>query len=157
MHRRYTDPPPPTDRAIVTSSDRPVSGPANPTAVAMRIQRAGDGARADVVFDRLFESAPGRVHGGVLAAVFDDIMGYIQVIEGLASYTMELTVRYRAPVPTQSPIIVRARATERTDRRCIVTAEAVANGATDVLADGRGVFAVVPPERLDPPLVPPSG
>jgi acyl-coenzyme A thioesterase PaaI-like protein len=123
----------------------------------MSIRHVGREARADVVFDRRFESAPGRVHGGVLAAVFDDIMGYIQVIEGIASYTMELSVRYRAPVPTHSLVIVRARATERTERRCIVTAEAVADGTTDVLADAHGVFAVVPPERLNPPLAPPSG
>jgi acyl-coenzyme A thioesterase PaaI-like protein len=122
----------------------------------MTIRHVDGEVRADVTFDRRFESAPSRVHGGVVAAVFDDVMGYVQVIEGIASYTMELSVRYRAPVPPHAPIEFRGRAVERTDRRCIVTAEAKAAGTDVVLADARGVFAVVPPERLDPPIRPPT-
>ena len=148
LRRRATDPPLPEGPSVMTSSDRPVSGPANPAAVQVDVRRVGNEACAEVVFDRRFESAPGRVHGGMTAAVFDDLMGYVQVIEGIASYTLELTVRYHAAMPTHAPVEVRARAVERTERRCIVTAEAVRAGSTDVLAEARGVFAIVPPERL---------
>jgi acyl-coenzyme A thioesterase PaaI-like protein len=148
LHRRYTDPPPPDGGAFITSSDRPVSGPANPSAVAMTIRRVGHEARAEIEFDRRFESAPGRVHGGVTASVFDDVMGYVQVIDGVAAYTLELQVRYLAAVPTYTPIDVRARTTERTERRSIVTAEATIAGRGDLVADARGIFAVIPRERL---------
>jgi acyl-coenzyme A thioesterase PaaI-like protein len=114
----------------------------------MTIRRAGTEARADVEFDRRFESVPGRVHGGITASVFDDLMGYVQVIDGLASYTRELHVRYLAPMPTHTRIEVRARTTERTDRRTVVTAEARVAGGGTVVADARGIFAVVPPDQL---------
>ena len=148
LHRRYTDPPPPEGRAFITSSDRPVSGPANPSAVAVTMRRVGGEARAEIEFDRRFESAPGRVHGGITAAVFDDVMGYVQVIDGVAAYTLELQVRYLAAVPTYTPIDLRARTTERTERRSIVTAEAKIAGSEEIIADARGIFAVIPRERL---------
>ena len=148
LHRRYTDPPPPDGVDLITSSDRPVSGPANPSAVAMTIRRVGAEACADVEFDRRFESVPGRVHGGITASIFDDLMGYVQVIDGLASYTRELQVRYLAPMPTHTRIEVRARTTERTERRAVVTAEARVAGSDTLVADARGIFAVVPPEQL---------
>lgn len=148
LHRRYTDPVPPEDRPLITSSDRPVSGPANPAAVAVTVRRVGAEVRADVEFDRRFESAPGRVHGGVTASVFDDLMGYVQVIDGVAAYTRELHVRYLAGVPTYTPIEFRARTVERKERRSIVTAEATIAGTSDVVADAQGVFAVIPPDRL---------
>jgi acyl-coenzyme A thioesterase PaaI-like protein len=148
LHRRYTDPAPPDGGALITSSDRPVSGPANPSAVAMTVWRVGAEARAEIEFDRRFESVPGRVHGGITASVFDDIMGYVQVIDGVAAYTRELHVRYLAPVPISVPIELRARTVERSERRSIVTAEArIAAG--DIVADARGIFAVVPRDRLD--------
>jgi acyl-coenzyme A thioesterase PaaI-like protein len=149
LHRRYTDPAPPDGGALITSSDRPVSGPANPSAVAMTIRRVGNEARAEIEFDRRFESAPGRVHGGVTASVFDDLMGYVQVIDGVAAYTRELHVRYLAAIPTYTPIEVRARTTERGDRRSIVTAEARIVGVDQPVADARGIFAVIPREQLD--------
>jgi len=88
------------------------------------------------------------VHGGVTASVFDDLMGYVQVIDGVASYTLELHVRYIAAVPTYTPIEFRARTTERTERRSTVTAEARIAGGAEIVAEATATFAVVPPERL---------
>jgi acyl-coenzyme A thioesterase PaaI-like protein len=149
QRRRYIDPTPPDGEVFVTSSDRPISGPANPSAVTMTIRRLGAEATAEVVFDRRFESSPGRVHGGITASVFDDVMGYVQVIDGVAAYTLELQVRYLAGMPLYTPVEFRARTTERTDRRSIVTGEARVVGAESLVADARGVFAIIPRERFD--------
>jgi acyl-coenzyme A thioesterase PaaI-like protein len=149
LHRRYTDPPPPDGHALITSSDRPVSGPGNPSAVHATIRRVGTEVRAEVEFDRRFESAPGRVHGGVTASVFDDVMGYVQVVDGVAAYTRELHVRYLAAVPTYVPVEFRARTAERNERRSLVTAEARIVGRDEIVADARGIFSVIPRDRLD--------
>src|SRR5262249_49924217 len=64
------------DTTFLTMGDRPVAGPANPTAVRVEPRWDDDGtAYADVWFGPAFEAAPGRVHGGMVAAVFDDILG----------------------------------------------------------------------------------
>jgi acyl-coenzyme A thioesterase PaaI-like protein len=78
------------------------------------------------------------------AAVFDDVMGYVNVIDGVAAYTLELQVRYVAGMPLHTPVEVRARTVEVTERRSTVTAEA------RVVADGeaRAVFALIPAHRL---------
>jgi acyl-coenzyme A thioesterase PaaI-like protein len=151
QRRRYLDPPPPDGQPLITSSDRPISGPANPSAISMTVRRVGAEALAQVVFDRRFESSPGRVHGGITASVFDDVMGYVQVIDGVAAYTADLYVRYLAAMPLYTPIEIRARTTERNDRRSVVTAEARIAGTDGVLADARAVFALIPLDRLDPP------
>jgi len=66
-----------TDHAM---ADRAVAGPANPTSVDITTERVGDEAVATVRFGAAFEGAPGRVHGGLAAAVFDDLTGYALAI-----------------------------------------------------------------------------
>ena len=148
QRRRYLDPPPPDGRALVTSSDRPVSGPANPSAVAMTLRREGREAVGAVVFDRRFEGSPGRVHGGITAAVVDDVMGYVNVIEGVAAFTIELRVRYVAAMPLHVPVEVRARITQRDERRLTITAEARVAADGTLVAEAEGRFAVLPPSRF---------
>ena len=149
QRRRYLDPTPPEGVAIVSFSDRPISGPANPSAVDLVIRREGRESVGVATFDRRFESSPGRVHGGITASVFDDVMGYVNVIEGVAAYTYELTVRYLAGMPLGEPVVVRARM-DHCDwdrRRSTVTAEATLADGT-VAADARASFALVPRERF---------
>lgn len=148
QRRRYTDPPPPDGAQVLTFSDRPISGPANPAALRTSIRRVGREAVARVVFDRRAESSPGRAHGGMTAAVFDDVMGYVNVIDGVAAYTLELHVRYVAGMPLHTPVEVRARTVEVTDRRSTVTAEArvVEDGA--LVGEARAIFALIPRHRL---------
>jgi hypothetical protein len=54
-----------------------VSGPANPMGMAITCHRHRDDAVAQVSFGAAFEGAPGRAHGGIVAAVFDDVMGFV--------------------------------------------------------------------------------
>lgn len=41
----------------------------------MTFRREGDEIVADVRFGRAFEGAPGRVYGGIVAAIFNDVTG----------------------------------------------------------------------------------
>jgi acyl-coenzyme A thioesterase PaaI-like protein len=149
QQRRYLDPPPPEGVPLVAFSDRPISGPANPSAVDLVVRRKGRESVGVAVFDRRFESSPGRVHGGITASVFDDVMGYVNVIEGVAAYTYELTVRYLAGMPLGEPVEVRARMTECDweRRRSTVTAEARAMDGT-LVADAVASFALLPRQRF---------
>jgi len=148
QRRRYLDPPPPDGAELLTFSDRPISGPANPAALAMRIRREGNEAVARVVFDRRAESSPGRAHGGITASVFDDVMGYVNVIDGVAAYTLELSVRYVAGMPLHTPVEVRARTVEADERRSTVTAEARVVEDGTLVGEARAVFALIPRARL---------
>src|SRR6476469_11186049 len=48
--------------------DRAVGGGSNPTSVEMDVRYDGDEIIAAVVLGRAFEGAPGRAHGGIVAA-----------------------------------------------------------------------------------------
>jgi molybdopterin converting factor small subunit/acyl-coenzyme A thioesterase PaaI-like protein len=123
--------------------DRAVAGPANATSVDFQARREGDEVVADACFGAAFEGAPGRVHGGMVAAVFDDLVGFILGMVGQPGFTGRITVVYKAPVPTERPVEFRARMRERTERTLIVDAEVrlgelllATCEATMVLVDG---------------------
>lgn len=93
---------------IHAMADRAVAGPANATSVDIRTRFAEGGVEADVCFGPAFEGAPGRVHGGIVAAVFDDLLGSAMAEARSPGFTGRLTVHYRAPVPIERVVRFRA-------------------------------------------------
>ena len=109
---------------IHAMADRAVAGPANPTSVEMRTWIVDGGAEADVEFGAAFEGAPGRVHGGVVAAVFDDLVGAAMAQARSPGFTGRLTVHYRAPTPIERPVRFRAWLGSRDGRKLHVHGDA---------------------------------
>lgn len=91
--------PPADDDTMDHSPDCIVSGAANPMGIGIRVARDDDEAVARVALGPAFEGAPGRAHGGVVAAIFDDTMGFVLSMLRTPAYTGRLTVTYRAPTP----------------------------------------------------------
>ncbi len=97
------------DGSVMTSyPDRPISGAASPWGVDLVITRDGDGVIGRTTYRSAHEGAPGRVHGGVLAATFDDLFGFLNQLLEKRAFTGELTVRYEGPTPLNRPIELRA-------------------------------------------------
>lgn len=117
--------PDPGDRRTYAMADRAVVGPANPTSVdVLDSRREGDEGIAVVVFGPAFEGALGRVHGGMVAAVFDDLAGFVLAFVGRPGFSGRLEVSFRAPVPTEVPIEFRVRLREQHGRKLTVEGEA---------------------------------
>ncbi len=148
--RRYLDPPPAEGDMLVSFTDRPFSGPANPCAYDLVIRREGDEAVGVARFGKLQEASPGRAHGGVTASTFDDVMGYVMSIAAVAAYTGSLTVRYVAPMPLWEPVEFRCGVAERAGRKWTLAGTARAADGT-VVAEASALFLVVPPERFGLP------
>jgi uncharacterized protein (TIGR00369 family) len=54
-----------------------------------------------------FQGYPGVVHGGIVAAVLDEVSGRAVMLGGSDEQlmaTVRLTVRYRRPTPTETPL-----------------------------------------------------
>ena len=98
---------------VVSYEYRPFSGDASPWSVEPDIRREGDGVAATVTFGSAHEGAPERCHGGIVAGLFDDILGSVLSVTGDGGFTGELTVRYVAAVPLHRQL----RCTGRVDRR----------------------------------------
>jgi len=87
------------------------------------------------------------VHGGVVALLLDEAMAYAAGALGLLGVTAELKMRFRKPVPTEKPLIVRGRVAWQ--RRNVLSIEAsVHDGTGALLALGTGSF--VSRGRIDP-------
>jgi acyl-coenzyme A thioesterase PaaI-like protein len=126
--------------------DRAVGGRSNPTSVDLDVRYEGDEVVADVVLRRAFEGAPGRAHGGIVAAAFDDVTGFVIGKLQEPAFTGELTVRYVAPVPVDEPLEIRARLDGRERRKLFISGEARA-GVT-VVATCRAIYITVDPSRF---------
>jgi acyl-coenzyme A thioesterase PaaI-like protein len=125
-------------------ADRAVGGSANPTSVDLQVRYEGDEVVADVVLRRAFEGAPGRAHGGIVAAAFDDVTGFVIGMMDEPAFTGELTVRYVAPVPVDETLVMRARLDGRERRKLFISADAHAGDR--LVATCRAIYITVDPK-----------
>ncbi|MEX1164906.1 MAG: PaaI family thioesterase [Nitriliruptor sp.] len=128
-----------------------VSGPWNPLGIAIDVHRDGDEAVARVELGPAFEGAPGRSHGGIVAAIFDDVQGYLLTFTNTAAFTGEITVRYLAATPIGQPLEFRSRLVRREGRKLYCEAEArVTEGDGEIVATSHAVFIAIAPSRMRP-------
>jgi acyl-coenzyme A thioesterase PaaI-like protein len=146
LKRRLWERPPPDGGAMSHFDECVVSGRANPMGIAIEVRREADEAVADVTLGPAFEGAPKRAHGGTVAAIFDDVMGYVLILHRTPAYTGRLTVHYRAPVPMGQPLTFRARLEHRDGRKLTIVAQA--HAGDELLCEAEGLFIAIPPERL---------
>ena len=123
-----------------------VTGHANPMGMAALVQRDGDAGVLRTTLGAAFEGAPGRAHGGVVAALFDEVMGFVLSIHRTPAYTGRLSVDYRAPTPLGVELEFRARMRSR--HRRTLTMDAQAHHGESLIAEAEGVFIAVDPERF---------
>ena len=109
----------------------PLAGPLNPLAAPMRLAMEGEQAVGVVTFGAAYEGPPGHVHGGYVAAAFDEVLGMVQGITGNPGMTRFLDVQYRSPTPLHQPLEFRGWV-DRVEGRKIFVA-----GELRVRADGR--------------------
>ncbi len=117
----------------------PVSGRSNPIAPPLPIDFDGERTRATLTYGKEHEGPPRGVHGGMIAAAFDEILGIAQMATGAAGVTGTLTIRYRRFTPIDEPITYEGTATGPDGRRITATARSMTADGT-VLAEAEGVF-----------------
>ena len=138
-------PAPPSGR-MTTYDDRPVSGRASPWGLDIEVHRHGDEVEALVVLRSAHEGAPGRSHGGIVAALFDDVFGFVLGLLEEPAFTGELTVRYLAPTPLHRRLACRCRLDRREGRKLHIVGELVDiedPAHPEVVARGSSVFVTV--------------
>ena len=76
-----------------------ISGRSNPLAPPMVLTQDGEITRGHATYGAAYEGPPDCLHGGFVAAAFDDLLGCAQMTSGQAGFTGTLTVRMVAPTP----------------------------------------------------------
>jgi acyl-coenzyme A thioesterase PaaI-like protein len=124
----------------------PIVGLSNPLAPPIRLWIEGETALGSVVFGSAYEGPPGCVHGGWIAAAFDEVLGFTQSLTGHPGMTGTLSIRYRRPTPLHTELRFRGRV-DRVEGRKIFTS-AVLHAGADLCAESDGTFVRVDFERF---------
>lgn len=125
----------------------PVSGRGNALAIPLDYEFDGEITRATAIFSPAYEGPPGGVHGGYVAAAFDELLGVAQMVTGLTGFTGTLTVRYHALTPIGTRILYEAGSGERDGRKLKVWARATAGDT--LVAEAEGLFIAKVDEDSD--------
>lgn len=116
-------------------------GPAHPTGLRVRCFATEEGVASPIVVPRVYEGPPGAVHGGIVAAYLDEVLGGAAArATGKPAVTGELTVRYVKPVPSETPLLGRGRLVADHGRYVDVEGSLEEFGARRVVATARGRF-----------------
>lgn len=124
----------------------PLMGSLNPLAPPIAVSADGTRVTGAVTFSDAYEGPPGCVHGGFIAAAFDEVLGLAQGMSGRPGMTARLTVQYRSPSPLHQALQF-VGDIDHIDGRKIFT-----KGELRVVADGRlcaeaeGLFISMNPE-----------
>lgn len=126
--------------------DSPVSGSASPFSIGLRLRRESNESVGSVVLAAGWEGAPGRAHGGVVAACVDETIGGLLPIIGTMAFTGQLNLTYRAPCPLAEPLEFRARLANRDGRKLHI--DCTGSSADGTFVEATALFIAVDLDRL---------
>jgi len=125
----------------------PVCGLSNPLAPKLDLRIEDSKVIGDIRWGSAYEGAPGCVHGGFVAAAFDEVLGLAQDLGGHPGMTGTLTVKYRKPTPIHADLRFVGEFT-RTERRKTFTEGWLYDGDGNLLAEADAVFITVDMTKL---------
>jgi acyl-coenzyme A thioesterase PaaI-like protein len=118
----------------------PLIGRSNPLAppISVRADFAAGRVYAEVEFGSAYEGPPGCLHGGYVAAAFDEVLGYAQSLTGSPGMTGRLEVNYRSPTPLHTLLRFEAWAESVVGRK--ITARSTLHAGDRLCAEATGLF-----------------
>jgi acyl-coenzyme A thioesterase PaaI-like protein len=147
------DPPPPRHPRSGDLADPhalmpfdPVVGRASPLAPPIALSREDGRVVGRVRFGTAYEGPPGCVHGGIVAAAFDQVLNVANLLAGTPGPTAKLEVRYRRPTPLDRDLCFEGWRVRVAGRRIESAGRLLCDG--EPTAEARGVFVLVPLERV---------
>lgn len=115
-----------------------IIGPLNPLAPPAVLRWDGERIRGTATFGPPYVGPPSMVHGGIIALLFDEILGAANVCEGMGGFTGTLTVRYEAPTPLGSELELEGWVESVEGRK--ITSKGTISHAGVVTARAEGIF-----------------
>jgi hypothetical protein len=117
------------DYEIFTGLSTPISPP-------MTLWLDGDLVRGKANLGLTFQGPPGRVHGGVIAAMMDVLLAKTQDLSRSMGVTGTLNLRFIRATPLKTDIDMEARILRIEGRKLFCEGRFIVNGETTVHAEG---------------------
>ena len=124
-------------------SHSPVTGPLNALASRVHLETSEREVSATVTYGDAYEGPPGCLHGGFIAAIFDEVLGLAQALSGAPGMTGRLEVTYRSPTPLNTELRIIGRL-DAVEGRKILTSGEMYDGDR-LCAEAKGTFISVRP------------
>ncbi|HVT64965.1 MAG TPA: PaaI family thioesterase [Mycobacteriales bacterium] len=126
----------------------PISGMANPIAPPLKMWIVDDGPgeyhmEGTVTFGPAYEGPPGHCHGGWVAAMFDELLGFVQLAPGFTAF---LHVDYRRPTPLNKELSLRGWIDSVDGRKRTIRGTCHLDGT--LISEAHGLF-IAPREGQD--------
>jgi acyl-coenzyme A thioesterase PaaI-like protein len=116
----------------------PIIGLANPLAPPLELRAEEDKVHGTANFGAAYEGPPGCVHGGWVAAAFDELLGFAQTLTGNPGMTGTLNVVYRRPTPLKTDLRFEARVDRVEGRKIFAVGQLFAGD--QLTAEATGIF-----------------
>jgi acyl-coenzyme A thioesterase PaaI-like protein len=124
----------------------PFIGLANPMSPPIVFDYDERSVTGSVNFGSAYEGPPGCVHGGYVAAAFDELLGATQSLSGSQGMTARLIVNYRAPTPLKTDLTMVGTLAERDGRKLFCEGQLFAGDS--LCAEAEALFISFDPERF---------
>ncbi len=131
-----------------------ICGLENPVGLRLRIYQTAPGeVETEYVAPEHYQGYPGVLHGGIVAAILDEISGRAQMGEDPQNprfmFTGKLEIKYRKNVPVGKRLRIVGKA-GKSKRNFAEAWAGIYDGETgDLLAEANAVHIDVPQEKLD--------
>ena len=123
----------------------PIVGRANAVAPPVRLEVHDDHIVGHVRFSQAYEGPVGKVHGGFIAAVFDELLGSTQLLSGRGGMTGRLTINFRSPPRLGVDLRLEGRVIGQERRK--IFCEGTMWDGDRLCAEAEGLFVSLDPER----------
>ncbi|MEZ4293254.1 MAG: PaaI family thioesterase, partial [Myxococcota bacterium] len=116
----------------------PIMGGLNPASIGVEIhpEPSIDGVACEVVLGEVVEGGTGLVHGGMIAAIYDEVLAAANLVRRVGGPTGRLIVHYRKPTPLHEPLRFEAWVDRLEGRKILTRGRCLAGGELVTEAEG---------------------
>lgn len=124
-----------------------VCGQDNPTGMRVRWHMEGDLVVGEATLGLPQQGPPGHVHGGAIAAMLDEAMGFAAGSSGLAGLAANLDLNYRKPTPLEVPIRAEGWLVRVEGRKVFTAGRLILLDSQQVAVESTGLY--IQPRQFD--------
>lgn len=97
-----------------------VCGKSNPIGLKLEFRLEGDVCRAEYTPAPAHCGYDGVTHGGIIFSALDDVMANWIFLKGIRAYTAKCDIRYKAELPTGTPVALEGRCVRERGRLVVM-------------------------------------
>jgi acyl-coenzyme A thioesterase PaaI-like protein len=122
----------------------------NPYGLKLTFAWDGQTARAEFTPQAVYQGWPGLVHGGIMACLLDEGMGYAALFTVGRCVTAKMEIKLKRPALVGESLVITS-SVRRSSRKLVETVAVVSLGDGTPVAEGRGTHFIVEVVNKAPP------